>query len=123
LRFWRKRSKIWAAQNKISRAALPSQSDPASETDKLIDLIQSFPIIWKTDYPNYGKRGPRESAYKKVAESLAGRSGRGCLAKSTKWLALGRGIDGGCHWMFWTLILRTKDVALALTLALALDKL
>src|SRR6266536_1757819 len=39
-----------------------------SETAKLIDLIESFPVIWKTDHPSYGRRGPRESAHKKVAE-------------------------------------------------------
>ena len=43
-----------------------------SEVDckKLIDMIESLPVLWKTDYKDYGKRGPRYTAWKAVAEAF-----------------------------------------------------
>ena len=40
------------------------------EIDKLIELVRNYNILWKTDHVNYGKRGARDSAFKRVATAL-----------------------------------------------------
>ena len=42
----------------------------ADENDKLITLMQKYPVLWTTDRPNYGKRQHRDTALKKLASVL-----------------------------------------------------
>jgi len=35
------------------------------EIDKLILLVEKYECIWKVDHPNYGKRGPKDAAYRR----------------------------------------------------------
>jgi hypothetical protein len=40
------------------------------ETKKLISLYQNYPVLWKVDY---GKRGPRYAALKRITSAMPGR--------------------------------------------------
>jgi len=39
---------------------------------KLITVIKDMPVLWKPSHEQYGKRGPRDAAFKKVALSFNG---------------------------------------------------
>ena len=41
---------------------------------KFINCIRLNKILWKTDHPGYGKRGPRDFAMKKVSIEFPNRS-------------------------------------------------
>jgi hypothetical protein len=41
-----------------------------TDCQTLIHKIESLPVLWKTDFKDYGKRGPRYTAWKAVAEAL-----------------------------------------------------
>ena len=43
------------------------------ETDKLIDIIKKYPVMWKTDHHHYGKRGTRDASMRKVANEFGSR--------------------------------------------------
>ena len=35
--------------------------------EKLIEMVRHFPVLWKTNHVDNGKRGPRFTAWKAVA--------------------------------------------------------
>jgi hypothetical protein len=39
----------------------------------LINKIKLFPVLWQPDHASYGKRGPRDLAYRKVEKDFPGR--------------------------------------------------
>ena len=41
-----------------------------SECQKLIEAVRKFPVVWKTDHVDYGKRGPRFTAWKTIARLM-----------------------------------------------------
>jgi len=41
-----------------------------SECEKRIEIVRNFPVLWKTDHADYGKRGPRFTAWKSVARQM-----------------------------------------------------
>ena len=43
------------------------------ETKKLISLYQNYPVLWKVDHVDYGKRGPRYAALKRITSAMPGR--------------------------------------------------
>jgi hypothetical protein len=43
------------------------------EAKNLISLYHSYPVLWKVDHVDYGKRGPRYAALKRVASAMPGR--------------------------------------------------
>ena len=61
------------------------------ECEKLIEVVRNFPVLWKTDRVDYGKRGPRFTAWKAVAKLME--SNRGELEFSSvyksRWMLLG----------------------------------
>jgi len=36
------------------------------DIDKLILLVGKYECIWKVDHPNYGKRGLKDAAYRRI---------------------------------------------------------
>jgi len=38
------------------------------ECEKRIEIVQNFPVLWKTERVDYEKRGPRLTAWKAVAK-------------------------------------------------------
>ena len=49
------------------------------EVDKLLANVEKHEVIWKIDHPNYGKRGPKDAAYRKIAVEFQNR-GKSVLA-------------------------------------------
>jgi hypothetical protein len=43
------------------------------ETKELISLYQNYPVLWKVDHVDYGKRGPRYAALKRITSAMPGR--------------------------------------------------
>jgi hypothetical protein len=43
------------------------------ETKNLISLYQNYPVLWKVDHVDYGKRGPRYAALKRITSAMPGR--------------------------------------------------
>jgi hypothetical protein len=43
------------------------------ETKKLISLYQNYPVLWKVDHVDYGKRDPRYAALKRITSAMPGR--------------------------------------------------
>jgi hypothetical protein len=39
------------------------------ETKNLISLYQNYPVLWKVDHVDYGKRGPRYAALKRITSA------------------------------------------------------
>ena len=45
----------------------------ADDVKKLIDVFKQNDVMWKVDHSDYGKRGPRYKALKKISIELGGR--------------------------------------------------
>jgi len=43
------------------------------EIDKLILLVEKYECIWKVDHPNYGKRGTKDAAYRRITVEFPNR--------------------------------------------------
>jgi hypothetical protein len=50
----------------------------ADEIKKLIESVKKNEVLWKVDHCDYGKRGPRFKALKKVASEIHGK-GKFCF--------------------------------------------
>ena len=47
---------------------------------KLANVIKLYPVLWQPDHPQYGKKSPRDAAYRKVGKEFPGRGKHAYIA-------------------------------------------
>ena len=46
------------------------------ESVKLIDIVKNYPLLWQTDHKLYGRKGPRDTAMRKVYKDFGETRGK-----------------------------------------------